>query len=59
MGVDANSRIKCVPTYGYDALPGDPIRDRGPVSASLPGEDALLLSLYGLLRSGQIVLRRV
>ena len=26
---------------------------------SLPGEDAVLLLLYGLLRSGQIVLRRI
>jgi hypothetical protein len=25
----------------------------------LPGEDAVLLLLYGLLRSGQIVLRRI
>ena len=37
MGVDANSRIECVLTYGYDALPGDPIRDRGPVSAAFLG----------------------
>jgi hypothetical protein len=25
----------------------------------LPGDDAVLLLLYGLLRSGQIVLRRI
>src|SRR5215469_14158054 len=37
MGIDANTRIECVPTYGYDALPGDPIRDRGPVSAAFLG----------------------
>ena len=37
MGVDANSRIECVLTDGYDALPGDPIRDRGPVSAAFLG----------------------
>ena len=34
-------------------------RRRTKTQASLPGEDAMLLLLYGLLRSGQIVLRRI
>src|SRR5215471_3539690 len=38
MGVKANSRIeRAVLTYGYDALPSDPIRDRGRVSAAFLG----------------------
>jgi len=32
---------------------------RTKTQASLPGKDAVLLLLYGLLRSGQIVLRRI
>jgi hypothetical protein len=28
-------------------------------ASSLPGEDAVLLLLFGLLRSGQVVLRRI
>ena len=34
-------------------------RRRTKTQSSLPGEDAVLLLLYGLLRSGQIVLRRI
>jgi len=34
-------------------------RRRTKTKASLPDEDAVLLWLYGLLRSGQIVLRRI
>jgi transposase-like protein len=34
-------------------------RRRTKTQASLPGEDAVLLLLYGLLRSGQLVLRRI
>ncbi|MBV8362013.1 MAG: transposase, partial [Deltaproteobacteria bacterium] len=34
-------------------------RRRTKTQASLPGEDAVLLLLYGLLRNGQIVLRRI
>ena len=34
-------------------------RRRTKTPASLPDEDAVLLLLYGLLRSGQIVLRRI
>ena len=34
-------------------------RRRTKTQASLPGEDAVLLLLYSLLRSGQIVLRRI
>jgi putative transposase len=34
-------------------------RRRTKTQASLPGEDAVLLLLYGLLRSGLIVLRRI
>jgi putative transposase len=34
-------------------------RRRTKTQASLPGEDAVLLLLYGLLRSGQIMLRRI
>ena len=34
-------------------------RRRTKTQASLPGEEAVLLLLYGLLRSGQIVLRRI
>src|SRR3954464_9158081 len=34
-------------------------RRRTKTQASLPGEDAVLLLLYGLLRSAQIVLRRI
>jgi putative transposase len=34
-------------------------RRRTKTQASLPGEDAVLLLLFGLLRSGQIVLRRM
>jgi transposase-like protein len=34
-------------------------RRRTKTQASLPGEDALLLLLYGLLRSSQIVLRGI
>jgi putative transposase len=34
-------------------------RRRTKTQASLPGEDAVLLLLYGLLCSGQIVLRRI
>ena len=34
-------------------------RRRTKTRASLPDEDAVLLLLYGLLRSGQIVLRRI
>jgi hypothetical protein len=37
MGIEANSRTECVLTYGYDALPSDPIRDRGLVSAAFLG----------------------
>ena len=33
--------------------------DAPKTQASLPGEDAVLLMLYGLLRSGQIVLRLI
>ena len=32
---------------------------RTKTQASLPGEDAVLLLLFGLLRTGQIVLRRM
>jgi hypothetical protein len=53
-----------------DACRCFPFQDRGPsinekfrrrikTQASLPDEDAVLLLLYGLLRSGQIVLRRI
>jgi transposase-like protein len=34
-------------------------RRRTKTQASLPGEDAVLLLLFGLLRSGQVVLRRL
>ena len=34
-------------------------RQRTKSQASLPGEDAVYLLLYGLLRSGQIMLRRM
>ena len=34
-------------------------RRRTKTQASLPSEDAVLLLLFGLLRSGQIVLRRI
>jgi hypothetical protein len=34
-------------------------RRRTKTQASLPGDDAVLLVLYGLLRSGRIVLRRI
>ncbi len=34
-------------------------RRRTKTQASLPDEDSVLLLLYGLLRSGQIVLRRI
>jgi putative transposase len=34
-------------------------RRRTKTQASLPGEDAVLLLLFGLLRSGQVVLRRI
>jgi len=34
-------------------------RRRTKTQASLPGEEAVLLLLYGLLRSGQIVLRLI
>jgi putative transposase len=34
-------------------------RRRTKTQASLPGENAMLLLLYGLLRSGHIVLRRI
>ena len=38
MGVTANSRIeRAILTHGYDALPSDPIRDRGRVSAAFLG----------------------
>jgi hypothetical protein len=46
------------------AATNDPISNRVPVLITLGvcadgGEDAALLSLYGLLRSGQIVLRPI
>jgi Transglutaminase-like superfamily len=38
MGVKASSEIeRAIVTYGDDVLPGDPIRDRGPVSAAFLG----------------------
>ena len=35
------------------------VRRRAKTQASLPGEDAVLLLLFGLLRTGQIKLRRI
>ncbi len=40
-------------------LPGLALAGSTKTQASLPSEDAVLLLLYGLLRSGQIVLRRI
>jgi len=35
MGVEAKLRIeRAILTYAYDALPSDPIRDRGPINAA-------------------------
>jgi hypothetical protein len=53
--------MACVAPY---ARSGDPrwkaeFRRRTKTQASLPDEDTVLLLLYGLLRSGQIVLRRI
>ncbi len=48
-------------TNALERINGE-FRRRTKTQASLPGEDAvllLLLLLYGLLRSGQIVLRRI
>jgi putative transposase len=45
-------------TNALERINGE-FRRRTKTQASLPGEDAVLLLLYGLLRSGQIVLRRI
>jgi len=43
---------------GLNVVNGE-FRRRTKTQASLPDEDAVLLLLYGLLHSGQIVLRRI
>jgi putative transposase len=45
-------------TNALERINGE-FRRRTKTQASMPGEDAVLLLLYGLLRSGQIVLRRI
>jgi putative transposase len=45
-------------TNALERINGE-FRRRTKTQASLPDEDAVLLLLYGLLRSGQIVLRRI
>ena len=45
-------------TNALERINGE-FRRRTKPQASLPDEDAVLLWLYGLLRSGQIVLRRI
>lgn len=45
-------------TNALERINGE-FRRRTKTQASLPGEDAVLLLLYGLLRTGQIVLRRI
>ena len=45
-------------TNALERINGE-FRRRTKSQASLPGEDAVLLLLYGLLRNGQIVLRRM
>jgi len=45
-------------TNALERINGE-FRRRTKTQASLPGEDAVLLMLYELLRSGQIVLRRI
>ena len=45
-------------TSALERINGE-FRRRTKTQASLPDEDAMLLLLYGLLRSGQIVLRRI
>jgi transposase-like protein len=45
-------------TNALERINGE-FRRRTKTQASLPGEDAVLLLLYGLLRSGHIVMRRI
>jgi putative transposase len=45
-------------TNALERINGE-FRRRTKPQASLPGDDAVLLLLYGLLHSGQIVLRRI
>src|SRR5438067_9542176 len=45
-------------TNALERINGE-FRRRTKTQASLPSEDAVLLLLFGLLRSGQIVLRRI
>lgn len=42
----------------FGAIPGE-FRRRTKTQASLPSEEAVLLLLFGLLRSGQVILRRL
>jgi len=53
------SQWKALPTTNALERINEEFRRRTKTQASLPGEDAVLLLLYGLLRSGQIVLRRI
>jgi transposase-like protein len=45
-------------TNALERINGE-FRRRTKTQASLPGEDAVLLLLFGLLRSGQVKLRRL
>ncbi len=54
-----NSQWKALRTTNAPERINGEFRRRTKTQASLPGEDAVLLLLYGLLRSGQIVLRRI
>ena len=49
---------RCAPPTHWERI-NQEFRRRTKTQASLPGEDAVLLLLYGLLHSGQIVLRRI
>jgi hypothetical protein len=42
----------------YECINGE-FRRRTKTQASLPGQDAVLLLLFGLLRSGQVKLRKI
>jgi len=53
------SQWKAVRTTNALERINEEFRRRTKTQASLPGEDSVLLLLYGLLRSGQIVLRRI
>ena len=54
-----DERVRALPLAPTTAAANEEFRRRTKTQASLPSQDAVLLLLFGLMRSGQIRLRRL